>query len=121
MRAREQVFERRAEVLQIDRLVGGKQELRQRQLAFAEDPEGAGHRLARVAIADDRRGERVVAGLAVRPQVAHAGHHQREQRRQQFLKQVADEEVLLARLADDGRRDRSASFRRATARTRNTG
>ena len=51
MRARQHVLERGAEVLQIDRLVGDQQELRQRQLAFAEDPERAGHRFARVAIA----------------------------------------------------------------------
>ena len=30
--------------------IGHEQELGQRQLAFAEDPEGAGHRLAFVAL-----------------------------------------------------------------------
>ena len=62
------------------------------------------HRLAPVALPHDRRGQRVIAGLAVRPQPAHRRHHQREQRRQQRLQQVADEEVLLPRLADDGGR-----------------
>ena len=70
------------------------------------------HRLAPVALAHDRRGQRVIAGLAVRPEPPHRRHHQREQRRQQRLQQVADEEVLLPRLADDGRRiDRVAPAR----------
>jgi hypothetical protein len=46
----------------------------------------------------------VVAGLAVGPEVLHVRHHDREQRREQLLQVVADEEVLLAGLADHGRR-----------------
>ena len=77
---------------------------------FAEDAEGAGHGLARVALLDDGRGQRVVAGLAVGPQLLHRRHHQREERRQQLLQQVADVEVLLPRLADHRRRvDRVAA------------
>ena len=82
-----------------------------------EDAERARHRLALVALLDDRAGQRVIAGLAVRPQLLDRRHHQRKQRRQQLLQQVADEEVLLARLADDGRRvDRVACDARSAAR-----
>ena len=84
--------------------VGEQQELGERELALAEDAERRGHRLALVALADHGRGERVVAGLAVGPEVDDARHHEREERREQLLQQVADEEVLLARLADDRRR-----------------
>ena len=104
MRARQDVLERRPEVLHVNVLIGDEQELGQRQLPFAEDPERARHRLAAVALLDDRRGQRVIAGLAVRPQLLDRRHDQREQRRQQLLQQIADEEILLPRLADDGRR-----------------
>ena len=97
--------------LQVHVPVGHEQELGERQLPFAEDPERAGHRLARVALLDDRRGQRVIAGLAVRPEPLDRRHHQREQRRQQLLQQIADEEILLPRLADDRRRDRSRRAR----------
>ena len=114
VRAREDVLERRAEVLHVHVTVGHEQELGERELPFAEDPERAGHRLALVALLDDGRGERVIAGLAVRPEPLDRRHHQREQRRQQLLQEIADEEVLLARLADDGRRkDRIVAMRDA--------
>ena len=45
----------------------------------------------------------MIAGLAVRPQLLHRRHDEREQRREQFLQQIADEEVLLPRFADDRR------------------
>ena len=47
--------EQRAEVAQVDAAVGGQQELRQGELALAEDAEGADHRLALVALAHDAR------------------------------------------------------------------
>ena len=67
-RAREHVLEGRAEVLEVDGPVGHEQELGERELALAEDPEGAGHGLAAVALLDDGRGQRVIAGLAVGPE-----------------------------------------------------
>ena len=106
-RPRQDVLERRLEVAHVHGAVGHQQELRQRQLALAEDAERARHRLARVALLHDGRGQRVVAGLAVGPQRLDRRHHHREERRQQLLQQVADEEVLLARLADHRGRDRS--------------
>ena len=51
-----------------------------------------------------RARERVVAGLAIRPQLLDRGHHQWKERREQLLQQIADEEVLLARLAHNGGR-----------------
>ena len=45
----------------------------------------------------------MIARFAVRPELLHRRHHQWEKRRQQVLQQVADEEVLLPRLADHGR------------------
>src|SRR2546423_784918 len=53
--------------------------------------------------ARDGRGERVESGLAVSPEVAHARHDEWEERREKFLQVVADEEVFLPRLSDDGR------------------
>jgi hypothetical protein len=107
VRAREQVLQRGAEVFQVDGLVRRDEELRQRELTLAEDPERRRHRFARVAVAHDGTGERVIAGLAVRPQIPHAWHDEREQRRQELLQEVADVEVLLSRLANDrGRVDR---------------
>ena len=41
-----------------------------------------------------RAGKRVIPRLAVRPQLLHGRHHQREERREHVLKQVADEEVF---------------------------
>ena len=58
------------------------------------------------------RAERVIAGFAVGPEILDGRHDQREQRRQQLLQQVADEEVLLPRLADHrGGIDRVAPVR----------
>jgi hypothetical protein len=74
------VLERRAEVAEVHVLIREQQELRERQLPFSEDPERAGHRLARVPLLHDRAGERVVAGLAVRPQLLHRRHHERKER-----------------------------------------
>ena len=44
------------------------------------------------------------SGFPVAPDVAHSWHHDREKRRQQFLQIIADKEILLPWLADDGRR-----------------
>ena len=99
------------------RAVGHEQELGQRQLTLAQDAERARHRLARVALLHDGGGQRVVAGLAVGPQRLDRRHHHREERRQQVLQQVADEEVLLPRLADHrGRKDRVVPARDLLAR-----
>ena len=92
-----------AEVAQIDRPVGQEQELRQGELAFPQDAEARDHRLALVALAHDRRGQRVVTRLAVAPQADDRGHDDGEERRQELLQVVAEVEILLARLADDGR------------------
>ena len=52
------------------------------------------------------------ARLAVRPEIADARHDQGEERREEFLQVVADEEVFLPRLADHGRRvDRISSMK----------
>src|SRR6185369_1197754 len=40
--------------------------------------------------------------LTIRPEISHRRHDHREKRRQQFLQVVADEEIFLARLSDDG-------------------
>src|SRR5437588_198787 len=101
--AREDVLEEYGEVAQVLRRVGEDEELRERELAFAEYAEGRRNRLARVALAHDRGTERVESGLAVSPEVAHARHHEWEERREKFLQVVADEEIFLPRLADDGR------------------
>jgi hypothetical protein len=111
VRAREHVLEGCAEVAQVHRPVRDQEELGERELALAEDAEGRGHGLALVALLHDSRGERVVTGLSVRPQVHHPRHHEGEQGRKQLLEQVAEVEVLLPRLAHDGGRvDRIASM-----------
>ena len=101
--AREDVLEEFAKVAQVLRRVGEDEELRERELAFAEYSEGRRNRLARVALAHDRGTERVESCLAVSPEVAHARHDEWEERREKFLKVVADEEIFLPRLSDDGR------------------
>ena len=113
------MFERLSKIAHVDVPIRDEQELRQRELPFAEDPERAGHRLALVALLDDGGRERVVAGLAVRPEPFDRGHDERKERRQQVLQQVADEEVLLPRLADDGgRKNRVGAVRiRCTSNT----
>ena len=83
--AGQHVLERGAEVLQVHPLIRQQDELGERQLPFAQDAKRAGHGLALVPLLDHRSRQRVVAGLAVRPQLLHRRHHQREQRRQQFL------------------------------------
>ena len=98
------MLERRPEVLQVDSLIGHQEELRQRQLPFAEDPKGAGHRFARVALLHDGGGQRVITRFAVGPELLDGRHDHWKQRRQQFLQQIADEEVLLSRLPDHGGR-----------------
>ena len=98
------MLERCPEVLHINVLVGDEKEFPQRELTLAENAERARHGFAPVPLLDDRRGQRVIAGLAVRPEPLDSGHHEREERRQQLLQQIADEEVLLPWLADDGGR-----------------
>ncbi len=52
------------------------------------------------------------ARLSIGPEVANARHHEREERREQFLQVIADVEIFLARFADDGRRiDRVAAVK----------
>ncbi len=83
--------------------VGDEQELGERELAFAQDAEGRGHGFALVAFLHHRRGQGVIARLAVGPQAQHAWHHEGEERGEQLLQEVADVEVLLPGLAHDGR------------------
>ncbi len=42
--------------------------------------------------------------LAVTPKILHRRHHQWEKGRKQFLQIIADKEIFLTRLSDDGRR-----------------
>src|SRR5262249_27204453 len=49
------------------------------------------------------RRERVEARVAVRPEIHDARHHEGEERREEPLQVLAEEEVLLPRLADDRR------------------
>src|ERR1041385_1627465 len=104
MLPRQHMLERRLEVPQIDMAIGEQQELRQRELSFTQDSEGARHRLASVALLHDRRGEGVITRLPARPETFDGGHDEREKRRQQLLQQVAYVEILLTRFADNGRR-----------------
>ena len=69
--------------LQIDVAIGHEQELGQRQLPLAEDAEGAAPSPRAGSARAPPPRQRVIAGLAVRPQPPHRRHHQREQRRQQ--------------------------------------
>src|ERR1044071_1621662 len=113
----EHVLARRLEVAQFHVAVGDEQELGERQLPFAQDAERARHRLPRIALLHHRGAQRVVAGLAIGPQLLHRGHHQRKERRQQLLQQIADEEVLLPRLPHHRRRiDRVPAVRHALHR-----
>ena len=99
-----------SEVLQVARRVGDKEELCERQLPLAQNPERRDEGLSRVALFHYRRCEGVESRLAVGPAVAHRWHHEREEWRQQLLQVVADEKVFLAWLGNDGRRkDRVAS------------
>ncbi len=99
-----------AKIPKVDRSISHEKELGQPELALAEHPEGRLHRLAAIALAHDRGGEGMVAGLAVGPQVLDRRHDHGEQRREQLLEQVADVKVLLTRLSHDRRRyDRVAS------------
>ena len=55
-------------------------------------------------------------GLAVTPEVSHAGHHQGEDRRQQRLQVIADKEILLTRFTHHRRGiDRVAPVRNCLA------
>src|SRR5256714_10171165 len=97
--AREDVLEEYGEVSEVLRRVGEDEELREREVALAEYAEGRDERLARVALAHDRRAARVESGLAVSPEVAHARHDEWEERREKVLQGVADEEAFLPRLS----------------------
>src|ERR1051325_11991247 len=99
MLPRQQMLEHCLEVPQIDMAIGEQQELRQRELPFTEDSEGARHCLASVPLLHDRRRQRVITGFSVRPETFYRGHDEREQRRQPLLQQIADVEVLLSRLS----------------------
>src|SRR5207244_705540 len=89
--ARQRVFQDARKIVQVNRRISEYQELRQRQLAFAENAETGDQRLARVTLAHDGGGQRMETGLAIAPQIAHAGHYQGKQRRQKRLDVVADE------------------------------
>ena len=101
----EHVLQHLAEVPQLDAgSVEDDQELGQRQLppVLAEDAEGELHRLAGVALLDEDARQAVVPGLAVAPDPLDRRHDEAGQRLHQLLDVVAEVEVLLRRLADDG-------------------
>src|SRR5262245_65921207 len=100
MRSCEQMFERRLEVAYVDVAIGQQQKFCERELSFAEDAEGAGHRLTGIPLLDHGGSQRVISRLAIRPQSLDGRHHHWKQRPEEFLKQIADVEVLLPRLAD---------------------
>ena len=103
MHPRKHVFEHAAKIMKVDRRVSQHQKLGQCQLSFAENPESSHQGLAWVALAHDRRRQRMKSGLAVTPKLADTGHDDRKYRRQQRLQVIADEEIFLPGLADHGR------------------
>src|ERR1700730_2277263 len=102
MGALENVGERRREILQVHRLVRNEEELGQRKLPLAQDAKGGRHGFPLVALLDDRRRQRMVARLAVGPEIFARRNDEGKERREQLLEQVADEEALLTGLSHHG-------------------
>ncbi len=73
------------EISQVEIPIHQQQELGQRQLAFTENPKGAGHGLALVPFLDHCRSQRMVPSFTVRPQILHSRHHEWKQRCQKLL------------------------------------
>src|SRR5512143_126672 len=75
---REDVLEEAAEVAQVPLHVGDEEELRESELALAEDAERRRHRLAAVPVPHDSRRQRVEARVPVAPEVDDGRHHERK-------------------------------------------
>ena len=103
VRKGEDVFKQRFEVPKFLLLVGQQQKFGESQLPFAEYPETGRQGLACVPLFHNCRRERMKSRLPIAPQVAHRGHYQRKDRRQQRLEVIADEEILLSGFPHNGR------------------
>src|SRR6185369_11528725 len=97
--ARQNVFQQPRKVFQILCGVSKQKKLGQRKLTFTQDPETGDQRFTAVTFLDYCRTQGMKTSFTIRPQIANAGHHQRKKWGQQLLQVVADEEVLLTRLA----------------------